>query len=90
MHVRAIRSLMVGTIMAIGAFGLADAADKNAKFMVGGGIGSFACASFLNAMATARHDGGVHTTGGASEVIGYLYFVEGFSDCLQRGQRRRI
>jgi hypothetical protein len=45
---------------------VANAADKNGQYMVGGGVGGLTCAHFLDTMATARQEGGAHSIDGAN------------------------
>jgi len=71
------RVAIMGAI-AIATFGIANAADKNGNFMMGGSAGGVSCPSFLDSMATARQAGGTRSPAGAGYVWSYVDFVEGF------------
>jgi hypothetical protein len=47
-------------------------------FIKGGGVGMVRCPQFLNAMATARQNGGMGTLAGVKLMQGYMMYVAGF------------
>lgn len=68
-------------IMAMGTLLLstpAHAFDKDGHYLMGGGVGMTLCPDFLNSMATARQEGGLHSLAGANLMQGYQNYVLGF------------
>ncbi|HJU18377.1 MAG TPA: hypothetical protein VJ770_18145 [Stellaceae bacterium] len=54
------------------------AADSSGQFIVGGGVGVLPCTRFLNAMASARQQGGLTSIAGLDTVYPWASYILGF------------
>jgi hypothetical protein len=65
-------------------------ADKQGRFMMGGGVGGVTCPQFLNQMASARQAGGVGSVAGSEFTSNFSNYILGFQTGYNMMSRNRF